>query len=50
MLLSRLAERIGCEKINFHDTEITGIKFDSRNVQKGNKYICINGFNVDGHL
>jgi len=50
MLLSRLAERIECEKINFTDTEITGIEFDSRKVQKGNIYICINGFNVDGHI
>ena len=50
MLLSRLASDINCEKINFKDVEITGIEFDSRKVKDGNLYICINGFNVDGHM
>lgn len=50
MLLSKLANDISCEKVNFEDLEITGIEFDSRKIQKGNLYICINGFNVDGHI
>lgn len=31
------------------DVEIKGVKYDSRNVKKGDLFICINGTNVDGH-
>ncbi len=34
----------------FGDVEITGITCDSRAVEKGNAFICINGATVDGHL
>ncbi|SDJ74258.1 UDP-N-acetylmuramoyl-L-alanyl-D-glutamate--2,6-diaminopimelate ligase [Sediminibacillus albus] len=30
--------------------EITGLEMDSRNVKKGDLFICIKGFTVDGHL
>ena len=50
MLLSKIADSIKCEKKNFTDTEITGITIDSRKVEKGNIYICISGFKVDGHI
>ncbi len=50
MLLSRLTSQIDCKQINFKDTDITGIEFDSRKVKEGNIYICINGFHVDGHI
>lgn len=29
--------------------EITGLEMDSRKVEKGNLFICIHGFTVDGH-
>lgn len=35
---------IGIENIN-----ITGITMDSRNVKKGDLFVCIKGFTVDGH-
>ena len=50
MLLSELANSIDCRKVNFNDVEIKGIEFDSRKVKSGYIYICINGFNVDGHI
>ncbi|MCL2377439.1 MAG: Mur ligase domain-containing protein, partial [Defluviitaleaceae bacterium] len=31
------------------NTEITGICIDSRKVQPGNLYVCIEGIQVDGH-
>lgn len=31
------------------DIEITGVTYDSRKVSKGNLFICISGFSVDGH-
>ena len=31
------------------DTEITGINIDSRKVQPGDLYVCIEGLQVDGH-
>ena len=31
------------------DFEITGIAYDSRNVLPGNVFVCIKGFETDGH-
>lgn len=31
------------------DVEIKGLEYDSRNVKKGDLFICISGANVDGH-
>lgn len=44
-LYDLLNERSG----KFSECEITGITCDSRNVQKGNVFVCINGAAVDGH-
>ena len=34
---------------NFEDIEITGIAYDSRKVAPGNVFVCIKGFETDGH-
>lgn len=31
------------------NTDITGIAYDSRNVEEGNIFVCIKGFSSDGH-
>lgn len=31
------------------DTEITGIAYDSRKIVKGNVFVCIKGYETDGH-
>ncbi len=33
----------------FRDINITGIANDSRNVTEGNVFVCVNGFETDGH-
>ena len=33
----------------YSNTEITGIAYDSRNVSEGNIFVCIKGFESDGH-
>lgn len=33
----------------FDNVEITGIAYDSRNVVEGNVFVCIKGFETDGH-
>lgn len=50
MFLSKIADAVECEKINFSDVDITGIEFDSRKIKDGDLYICINGYSVDGHI
>lgn len=32
------------------DTEITGIAYDSRKVNEGNVFVCIKGYETDGHI
>ncbi|MEN2766542.1 UDP-N-acetylmuramoyl-L-alanyl-D-glutamate--2,6-diaminopimelate ligase [Ornithinibacillus xuwenensis] len=32
-----------------YDIEINAIKMDSREIKKGDLFVCINGFSVDGH-
>ncbi len=34
---------------NFDDLEITGIAYDSRKVEPGNVFVCVRGFETDGH-
>ena len=41
----KLSQLVAVEK----DVEITGISVDSRNVKKGNLFICIKGEHYDGH-
>ena len=33
-----------------YETEITGIKIDSREVEKGDLFIAVKGFNIDHNL
>ncbi len=44
-LFDLMKERSG----KFAELDITGVTCDSRNVQKGNAFVCINGATVDGH-
>ena len=47
MLCSKL---IGRDWLNEHDDiEITGIAYDSRSVAEGNIFVCVKGFETDGH-
>ena len=39
------AANIGCDV----DIEINGIKTNSRDVEKGDLFVCVKGLNVDGH-
>ena len=44
------SELIGKEWSNtYEDINITGIAYDSRNVLPGNVFVCIKGFESDGH-
>jgi UDP-N-acetylmuramoyl-L-alanyl-D-glutamate--2,6-diaminopimelate ligase len=47
MLASELIGKDWNDK--FDDIEITGIAYDSRNVLPGNLFVCIKGFETDGH-
>ena len=44
------SELIGKDWLKEHDDiEITGIAYDSRNVAEGNIFVCVKGFETDGH-
>ncbi len=44
------SELIGKEWLEDHeDINITGIAYDSRNVLPGNVFVCVKGFETDGH-
>lgn len=44
------SELIGRKWLEEHeDIDITGIAYDSRNVLPGNMFVCIKGFETDGH-
>ena len=47
MLADKLFGKEWCEK--FDNIEITGIAYDSRTVMPGNVFVCIKGFETDGH-
>ncbi len=49
MKLSQIAKRINCRQINFVNADITDIIIDSRKVTDGALFVCIDGFNIDGH-
>ena len=42
-----LAEAANTE---FADIEISNVKKDSRKVDKGDAFVCINGVTTDGHI
>lgn len=44
------SELLGKEWLSEHeDIDITGIAYDSRSVQDGNIFVCMRGFETDGH-
>lgn len=44
------SELLGKKWLDGHnDIDITGIAYDSRNVAEGNIFVCIKGFETDGH-
>lgn len=50
MTLSKLLEKVDCIYVNGDvETEITSIEYDSRKVQKGSVFVCLKGFQSDGH-
>lgn len=50
MILKKLLEGLNYKEIDGRvDIEISKITYDSRNVKKGDLFICIEGFDKDGH-
>ncbi len=50
MKLSKLLEHVDCICVNGDvDTEITSIEYDSRKVKEGSVFVCLKGFQSDGH-
>ena len=48
MRLSKLAKNVNC-KIIGGDCDINRIEYDSRRVEPGNLFVCVNGTFLDGH-
>lgn len=50
MNLQELLKNVAVKRVDGTDRmEITGIAFDSRKVKPGNLFVCISGFETDGH-
>lgn len=50
MKLSTLLADISCDLVSgSKETEITSVAYDSRKVQSGSLFVCVKGFQVDGH-
>lgn len=50
MKLSKLLEKIDCSCVKGDvETEISSIEYDSRKVKEGSVFVCLKGFNSDGH-
>ncbi len=50
MKLSSIIKNLNIiNKINYCDVEITGISYNSKETKKGDLFVCIKGFVVDGH-
>ena len=50
MELKKLLEGVPCELIQGNaNQEITNIAYDSRAVERGGLFVCIEGFQTDGH-
>ncbi len=50
MKLSKLLEKVDCKAVNGNlETEIGSIEYDSRKVAEGSVFVCLKGFQSDGH-
>jgi len=50
MRLKQILEGIDCKLIKGNDDlEIREIQYDSREVKKGDLFVCIEGYSTDGH-
>lgn len=49
MLLSKILDKIEYEGINFSDTDISDIVYDSRKVKANVMFVCLRGARFDGH-
>ena len=49
MILSALLQDIEWNLLYGEEKEINAIAYDSRKVQKGDLFVCITGFQTDGH-
>ena len=50
MKLSKLLEKVDCIAVNGDmETEIASIEYDSRKVKEGSLFVCLKGFQSDGH-
>lgn len=49
MRLSELLEGIAIENSSIPDIEVNGIAYDSRKVKRGDVFVCIKGYQTDGH-
>lgn len=50
MKLSQLIRNLKYkEALNFEDTEVTGISYNSKTTQKGDIFVCLTGEHSDGH-
>ena len=50
MILQKLIENIDCTVIKGSaDAQVQAVQYDSRKVGKGDLFVCITGFQSDGH-
>ena len=49
MLLKEMTDKIHCRVVGSTDVEISGMNYDSRQVDKGDLFFCIKGYETDGH-
>ena len=47
--LKELFDNLPCKAIAKENTEITGISYNTKNIQPGDIFVCLKGAHVDGH-
>lgn len=51
MILSKLIKEINdCVIYGNSDVEVTSVAYDSRKIGQGSLFVCVKGYNVDGHV